>query len=988
MAKSVNILVKIDTTDGVQSIGDLNQEITSTISTLGEMEAASSAIAEKLREVEVGTAEYELLRKELIKVNTEIKNQELAMEALDNEQVAAEIKSVAGGLTDMAGGLALVGVSGQNMEKVVQTFAKVEAASKIVTGGMETWLSTQKLLNNAIAAGSKNTKLLALSQKMAAVQAKIAAIGMRILNAAMNASPIFLIITALAAVAAGFAFFATSSNDAEKATEDLNNALEAQNKLLESQRSLRSALSSGANVEYDLRIKNANKLIELTQKEIENIQKKKVVNGELSAQEEIDLKEKINYIDILQTRINSITMEKFANEANEAYKVVNEDVDLMANKFSILKSAIDATATEDGIDDINYRNVAKEVTDLEIKYTKLSTSFRDGSVTSRFYKKELANLVNTSSKLTSKISLLNGELGSAEQEKWEKVIESSDNLNTSFITLTNSAVKLNIAESNLNNNKEEENTEKRIKAAEKEAKRLDELQKARENAERIRLENRKNRFDEINSKLKREEKAVEELAKLKAKASKDELDDLDLAFGNERDSIIDGAIKRELKANEDKFTNLEIDEETYQSNRKEIVSNGIDNLLPEEKRLLDYKKELLKEEKQAIIDNNAFDLEKTIKTTEEINSRIKLLKIQHDKEIKLIDVDQDTKSKEKEKLKKYKEIYDEFRDSETQAIKENAKAQENILKLQYEKDVKNLEDNSEEKKRITAEYNLEVQKLNNDTQIKISQLNEKIAKDKTLSEHIIEATEEYSQIIQFAINSMLQAINLVSQALTEQNEQASYQREIRYNKESEALEASLANQEISQEQYNEKLALLNQKKEEDDLAAKRKGFQQNKALNISNAIIAGAQSVIAGLAAGLSVGGPTGLVLGPAMAATAGALSAVQIGLIAAQKFRAARGGVVPNNGKPSHIDSVDALLAPGETVINSESSRMFPQLLSQINTAGGGVALAPSLPIKTNTTSRRGDGNTQQIVKAYVVESEMTDAQKRVKRIKDSNSF
>ena len=77
-----------------------------------------------------------------------------------------------------------------------------------------------------------------------------------------------------------------------------------------------------------------------------------------------------------------------------------------------------------------------------------------------------------------------------------------------------------------------------------------------------------------------------------------------------------------------------------------------------------------------------------------------------------------------------------------------------------------------------------------------------------------------------------------------------------------------------------------------------------------------------------------GVALAPIMAGVAAAMGAAQIGIISSQTFKAARGGVVPGSG-PKHIDSVDALLAPGETVINSQSSSMFPGLLSEINMAG-----------------------------------------------------
>ena len=129
--------------------------------------------------------------------------------------------------------------------------------------------------------------------------------------------------------------------------------------------------------------------------------------------------------------------------------------------------------------------------------------------------------------------------------------------------------------------------------------------------------------------------------------------------------------------------------------------------------------------------------------------------------------------------------------------------------------------------------------------------------------------------------------------------------------------------------------------------------------------------------------------LGLIMAGVAGALTGVQIATISQQQFTAARGGIVPGNGLPGDVDSVDARLAPGEAVINSRSTQMFPQALSFINQAGGGVPLVPN----SGQQGSMGSGvvfteNQQQPLRAYVVETEITDSQKRVNRIQRSVEF
>ena len=162
-------------------------------------------------------------------------------------------------------------------------------------------------------------------------------------------------------------------------------------------------------------------------------------------------------------------------------------------------------------------------------------------------------------------------------------------------------------------------------------------------------------------------------------------------------------------------------------------------------------------------------------------------------------------------------------------------------------------------------------------------------------------------------------------------------------------------------------------------AIKRKQFNQDKALRITDAIMLGAQSVLAALAT-----------LPPAsyvLAAINAGLAAAQIGIISAQKFTAARGGIVPGSG-PSTIDSVDAKLAPGEMVINSNSASMFPTLLSEINKVGGGVSLAPQPLADLTTATGNIYARQETTVRAVVVETDVTSSQNRVRRMESSSSY
>ena len=182
---------------------------------------------------------------------------------------------------------------------------------------------------------------------------------------------------------------------------------------------------------------------------------------------------------------------------------------------------------------------------------------------------------------------------------------------------------------------------------------------------------------------------------------------------------------------------------------------------------------------------------------------------------------------------------------------------------------------------------------------------------------------------------------------------------------------------------------MDKKRFEEEKQLRKEQFEISKKLQISNAIIQGAQAVLAAFSSGAAV--PiAGITLGPINAAIAGAIAAAKLAVISNQQFTAAEGGVVPGYG-PGNIDSVPSLLAPGEAVINSQSAQMFPNLLSQINEAGGGKSLVPDLPPRSasqQTPNVFVQKEMNQPIKAFVVETDISDSQRRINRIKQSVEF
>ena len=119
--------------------------------TLGQLEDRATQLNEELRKVPLGSKAFKELKSELVGVNKEIKNTELSMESLDNEQVASELGSVAGAVGDVTAAFILLG--GDEDSALAETAARIEKAigvSMAFKGTIEGVISFQKLWNNTL----------------------------------------------------------------------------------------------------------------------------------------------------------------------------------------------------------------------------------------------------------------------------------------------------------------------------------------------------------------------------------------------------------------------------------------------------------------------------------------------------------------------------------------------------------------------------------------------------------------------------------------------------------------------------------------------------------------------------------------------------------------------------------------------------------------------------------------------------------------------
>lgn len=498
----------------------------------------------------------------------------------------------------------------------------------------------------------------------------------------------------------------------------------------------------------------------------------------------------------------------------------------------------------------------------------------------------------------------------------------------------------------------------------------------------------------IQNELSRQVQAEQELEKAKTNRIKNveqkEIKLLEQQYGEERQKIIDGATQREIAAFEDKFKKEGKTREEYDKGIADIKAKADGNLLDSEKKLLEQKKIYLDEDIKNIQKKYDYQEQITINSTKLIQDQIQLMDLEFQKEQEIREITNGVETEEK-KQEAIIEVRKKYLDKEIELIKQSAEDQRTALRLVKDQQLDNEELTSEQRAEIETKYNQDVLKLNQDTQTKIQ---EAIDGTKTTQETALEGLNKTIDKISQYVDKIAEIWSQVGDIISQRNEQRfeaqSKQIDNLYDKEKEALEGQLENGLISREQYDNKIKELDQQRAEEEKQLAMKKFQEQKKLQITNAVIQGAQSVLAAYSSGASVPLIGPITTGPAYAAIAAAFAAIQIAAIANQQFTAAEGGIVPGMG-PGNIDSVPSLLAPGEFVINSQSAQMYPQLLSNINERGGGKKLVPDLPPSNAqgvpATVFQQD-RAQQPIKAYVVETDISDSQKRVNRIKRSVEF
>jgi hypothetical protein len=276
MEKKV-IGIELQTGDAVKAANNLDKSVTDLSASFedvyGEMQPLSGRMGEledRMYELALAgqsnTQEFKDLEKEVGKYKKTIMEVDLAVDAAAQtmgQKLGGSLEFASGAFTAIQGAAASFGVESAVLE---ESILKVQSAMAI-TQGLNSMREGYKSVKALMGGLAKSMAKTALGQKALNIAQAAGAIGMKVLNAVMNMNPVFLLITAMAALAAAFAYFSSSSESAAEMNDKLNKSYEdtialtdkiAKNLKRSADQALKRAQLEGKSEKelHDIRVKN------------------------------------------------------------------------------------------------------------------------------------------------------------------------------------------------------------------------------------------------------------------------------------------------------------------------------------------------------------------------------------------------------------------------------------------------------------------------------------------------------------------------------------------------------------------------------------------------------------------------------------------------------------------------------------------------------------------------------------------------------------
>ena len=213
--KEFEVEINIDTKGAINSIGGLEDQI--------------SDLQEKLKKEKIGSEEFKALSKELISAQKQLKNTELALEALDSEQVASELGSVTGAVGDITAAFVLLGGEDGAVEETAQNIEQAIGVSMAFKGAIEGVQSGLKLFNNIIKTSTFLQKANNTVNALAGTVMKAFGASVDTTSFAFKGLRTAIIATGIGALVVGIGLLITNFDKLSKAIRGTSDSQEAMN---------------------------------------------------------------------------------------------------------------------------------------------------------------------------------------------------------------------------------------------------------------------------------------------------------------------------------------------------------------------------------------------------------------------------------------------------------------------------------------------------------------------------------------------------------------------------------------------------------------------------------------------------------------------------------------------------------------------------------------------------------------------------------------
>ena len=956
MAVTAQVNVKIDSAQASKTVGQLNQDVSNAAKSASSLKAELRQTIQELQNLQPGTARFQELSARAGELRDQIADTNAVVGQLAGnvtERLTRGITNVVSigvaGFQTLAAGAALFGTENEELnETLIRLNALMNLSQAVETfAGLD-----QKLVEIRASFQSLTTATAVQTVAMEgeAVATTSATVATTALGTAMKALPIIALVAGLATLAYGLYQYATASSEADKNEKRRKANLEALKKAEKEQtETIAKESAEYVGLIYQLKATNADS------KERETLIKQinatygttlKNLSDEKAFQQQLNL-EVANYIAFQKAKFQLQKNEELVQKNLEKQAVLQKELTKAEALYNLEFNK------KLGQDDLYAGQREQNLRDYQASITRIKGE------------------IDAANKRLEAYGKVNLDVNSVIQEvtnNGKKYTDQTKNNTDATNDNTDALEKQKDALSNLRSL-----YDRQVEAE----KQLEAIQNSRIKTQ---ISTIQILDEEFNSEIEKKGELIDYNEKFNL-----EIFNIEQSYRDKQANLVDQAIQREIAKYEESILGKKVSEKDYYEARKKIAENGVKNLLESELLLFAEFTRLSEDEIEEY--TRAWTLKEQIAQdqTSLIQTEIEKLTLEFNRDQRIKDIE-NSQLTEEEKAKEILNIRKDFLANTTKLLEKERDNQIKVLEKQRDAELNNLDLTENEKLLITQKYNKQILEVNQNTQEAIQ---DETAATVEVQKSQLETLEDQLDTIDDYLAALQSLFADFESALTNVTEQNNERRtqiiQDSVNAQTQILDSQLQARLITQQEYDNKVLQLEQEQEQQQRELAKKSFQTNKKLNLVGATIDGARAVISTFA-----NTPGELIIKSIAAALAGVFAATQIAVIARSQFTAADGGIVPGTNS-GDIDSVSATLAPGEAVINSKSTSKFLPVLSAINQDGGGRSLMPNLPA-TNQGQKFEvvfpENKQMQPVRAYVVESDISDAQKRVQRIENSTRF